>query len=49
MRTEAQYTCLRLYKNDKIQVKSNLEFDYLIVQFIYEFSRVRGISYIVSG
>ena len=41
--------CLRLHKNDKIQAKSNLKSDYLIVQFIYEFSRAKGISYIVSG
>ena len=31
------------------QVKSNLESDYLMVQFIYEYSRVKGISYIVMG
>ena len=31
------------------QAKSNLESDYLVVQFIYEYSRVKGISYIVSG
>ena len=30
-----------------IPVKSNLEFDYLVVQFIYECYRVEGISYIV--
>ena len=29
--------------------KSNLESDYLIVQFIYKFNRAEGISYIVSG
>ena len=40
---------LRLHKNGKIQAKSNLESNYLIVQFIYEFSRAKGISYIVSG
>ena len=40
---------MRLHKNGKIQAKSNLEFDYLIVQFIYESSRAKGISYIVSG
>ena len=27
---------MRLHKNGKIQAKSNLEFDYLIVQVIYE-------------
>ena len=31
------------------QSKSNLEFDYLIVQVIYESCRVKGISYIVAG
>ena len=31
------------------QAKSNLVSDYLIVQFIYEYSRAKGISYIVSG
>ena len=41
--------CLRLHKNSKIQAKSNLESDYLIVQFIYEFGRAKGISYIVPG
>ena len=29
--------------------KSNLESNYLIVQFIYECSRAKGISYIVAG
>ena len=33
-----------------IQVsKLNLEFDYLMVQFIYEYRRAKGISYIVIG
>ena len=41
--------CLRLHKNSKIQAKSNLESDCLIVQFIYELGRAKGISYIVSG
>ena len=27
------------------QSKSNLEFDYLIVQVIYEYHRAKGISY----
>ena len=31
------------------KVKLNLESDYLIVQFIYECNRAKGISYIVSG
>ena len=31
------------------QAKSNLESDYLIVQVIYKYHRVKGISYIVSG
>ena len=31
------------------QSKSNLESDYLVVQFIYEYRRAKGISYIVSG
>ena len=31
------------------QAKLNLESDYLIVQFIYEYSRVKSISYIVMG
>ena len=30
------------------QAKSNLESNYLIVQFIYEYSRVEGISYMYS-
>ena len=38
------------YDTDLIeQAKSNLEFDYLIVRFIYECNRAKGISYIVSG
>ena len=38
------------YDTDLIeQAKLNLEFDYLIVQFIYECNRAKGISYIVSG
>ena len=42
--------CLRLIQEPvRFTSKSNLESDYLIVQFIYEFSRVKGISYIVSG
>ena len=40
---------LRLHKNSMIQAKLNLESDYLIVQFIYEFGRAKGILYIVSG
>ena len=36
-------------RNGKIPSKSNLEFNYLIVQFIYEYRRAKGISYIVSG
>ena len=31
------------------QAKLNLEFNYLIVQFIYEYCRAKGISYIVTG
>ena len=31
------------------QGKSNLESDYLIVQVIYEYRRVKGISYMVTG
>ena len=31
------------------QSKLNLESDYLIVQVIYEYCRVKGISYIVVG
>ena len=41
--------CLRLNKNSGFQSKSNLESDYLIVQFIYESGRAKGILYIVSG
>ena len=42
---------LRQY-NEQIeyeQSKSNLESDYLIVQFIYKCHRAKGISYIVMG
>ena len=31
------------------QGKSNLESDYLVVQVIYEYRRVKGISYMVTG
>ena len=31
------------------QSKLNLESNYLIVQFIYKYSRVKGILYIVMG
>ena len=42
--------CLRQNNElDKNKAKSNLESDYLIVQFIYEFGRAKGISYIVPG
>ena len=41
--------CLRLNKNSGFQSKSNLESDYLIVQFIYKSGRAKGILYIVSG
>ena len=42
--------CLRLIQETiRFQFKSNLEFDYLVVQFIYEYRRAKGISYIVSG
>ena len=34
---------------DYEQSKSNLEFDYLIVQVIYEYHRAKGILYIVIG
>ena len=32
-----------------IQCTINLVFDYLIVQFIYEYDRVKGVLYIVAG
>ena len=41
--------CMRLYKKQYDSSKSNLESDYLIVQFIYEQHRAKGILYIVSG
>ena len=41
--------CLRLYEKRCDSSKSNLEFNYLIVQFIYECSRAKGILYIVMG
>ena len=31
------------------QAKLNLVSNYLVVQFIYEYNRVKGVSYIVSG
>ena len=40
---------MRQYNEQSEQSKSNLEFDYLIVQVIYEYCRAKGISYIVSG
>ena len=46
-----QTHCLRLY-NEQLnmnKVKSNLESNYLIVQFIYECNRAKGILYIVTG
>ena len=49
MRVRSQTHCLDLYKKQCDSSKSNLESDYLIVQFIYEYSRAKGISYIVSG
>ena len=45
-----QTHCLRQY-NEQVeyeQSKSNLESNYLIVQFIYEYNRVKGILYIVT-
>ena len=44
-----QTHCLRQYNEQVEQSKLNLEFNYLIVQFIYKYCRVKGISYIVSG
>ena len=38
-----------MLKTIQEQSKLNLEFGYLIVQFIYEYCRAKGISYIVSG
>ena len=34
---------------DNESSKSNLESDYLMVQVIYEYHRVKGILYIVTG
>ena len=49
--TRIKHTVLRQYSEqvEYEQSKSNLEFNYLIVQFIYKYSRVKGISYIVMG
>ena len=45
-----QTHCLRQYDEQGLeQSKLNLEFNYLIVQFIYECNRAKGISYIVTG
>ena len=47
MRVRSQTHCLRLDLVE--QAKLNLESDYLIVQFISEYSRAKSILYIVSG
>ena len=50
MRMEVLTQCLRQNNElDKNKAKLNLESDYLVVQFIYEYNRAKGISYIVSG
>ena len=39
----------RLHEKQYDSSKSNLESDYLMVQFIYKSGRAKGISYIVFG